>query len=72
MRLFRALLLFLGFCPLLHAAYIDPASSSTILQILAPVFVVLSLLGGFLRRVIRRLLRRGTEIGGNDPDKKDN
>jgi hypothetical protein len=54
-----ALLLLLGFSVDLHAAYVDPSTTSTLLQILAPVFIVLSLLGGFIKRGVLKLFRRG-------------
>lgn len=70
MRLNRAiaLLLILGFGVDLHAAYVDPSTTSTLLQILAPVFIVLSLLGGFIKRAILKLFRRD---GGSNGDRKE-
>lgn len=53
------LLVWLGSCSDLHAAYIDPASSSTFLQILAPVFMTVVLFGGYLKRGFLKLFRRG-------------
>lgn len=63
MRLNRALtlLLLLGLSVDLHAAYVDPSTTSTLLQILAPVFIVFSLLGGFLKRGVLKLFRRGRQ-----------
>lgn len=61
-----ALLLLLGFSVDLRAAYVDPNTTSTLLQILAPVFIVFSLLGGFLKRGILKLFRRG----GQAPEDK--
>ena len=62
------LLLVLGFCPDLHAAYIDPASSSTLLQVLAPVFMAVALLGGYLKRGFLKLFRRGRAECEKDGD----
>lgn len=60
MRLNRAIafLLLLGVSVDLHAAYVDPSTTSTLLQILAPVFIVFSLLGGFIKRGVLKLFRR--------------
>lgn len=52
-------LVLLGLSTNVHAAYVDPGSTSTLLQILAPVFVVASLLSGFIKRAFLRLIRRG-------------
>jgi hypothetical protein len=69
-RLNRAivLLLLLGFGLDLHAAYVDPSTTSTLLQILAPVFIVLSLLGGFIKRVFLKLFRRGGKAPDDTPE----
>ncbi len=61
-----ALLLLLGCCVDLHAAYIDPASTSTLLQVLAPVFIVFSLLGGFIKRGFLRLVGRSSQAPQED------
>jgi hypothetical protein len=38
--------------------YIDPSNTSLLMQILAPVFVVLSVLGGQLKKRITTIFRR--------------
>ena len=48
----------------LHAAYIDPQTNSALVQVIAPVFVAIALLGGFLKRWIRALFRSKKK----DPD----
>lgn len=58
-RLLLLILVILGGSTDLRAAYVDPSTTSTLLQILAPVFIVVSLLGGYLKRGLRRLLRIG-------------
>ena len=45
--------------------YVDPSSTSLLMQILAPVFVAISVLGGHFRRslgtIYRRLIGRSGE-----------
>lgn len=41
--------------------YVDPAGTSLLMQILAPVFVVLSVLGGQLKKRLTTIFRRRSE-----------
>jgi len=61
------LLLTLGAGPHLHAAYVDPGTTSLLSQVLAPVFIVLSLLGGVFRRALGRWFRGLGRRGGPGP-----
>lgn len=40
--------------------YVDPSSTSYLMQILAPVFVAISVLGGYFRRSLANIFRRLT------------
>ena len=44
--------------------YVDPASSSLLMQILAPVFVAISVLGGVFKKSLGNIYRRLTGRSG--------
>jgi hypothetical protein len=57
-NVFLALFLIFGPCVELHAAYVDPNTPSLLAQVLAPVFIVISLLWNHIWRGLQKLLRR--------------